>query len=125
VAPARRERISAFSFVSFSLGLHRQRKAAKECWYLKIVPLILTTSHQLSTFSLTKQTQRKSSQKETLYALKPRGSATLRATAFEKAVQNNLLVCANSVRDKSKFAHQHKLFESKTKRGPYSSPQHF
>ncbi|MBQ9978992.1 MAG: hypothetical protein IJP20_04295, partial [Clostridia bacterium] len=73
----------------------------------------------------TKQTQRKSSQKETLYALKPRGSATRRATAFEKAVQNNLLVCANSVRDKSKFEHQHKLFESKTKRGPSSSPQHF
>jgi len=30
---------SDFSFVSFSLGLHRQRKAAKESCYLKIVCL--------------------------------------------------------------------------------------
>ena len=36
-------------------------------------------------------------------ALKPRGSATRRATAFEKAVQNNQWVSANIVRAKSQF----------------------
>jgi hypothetical protein len=55
---------SALSFVSFSLGLFLQRKAAKESWYLKIVPQTITTAYLLSTFSLKPEAQRKSSQKE-------------------------------------------------------------
>ena len=39
-------------------------------------------------------------------ALKPRGSATRRAVAFEKATQNNRWVCANMVRAKSQFIYQ-------------------
>jgi hypothetical protein len=42
------------SFVSFSLCLFWQRKAAKESWYLRIVPQIITNALPLPTFSLTK-----------------------------------------------------------------------
>jgi hypothetical protein len=42
------------SFVSFSLCLLWQRKAAKEFWYSKKVPQPIATSYLLSTFSLTK-----------------------------------------------------------------------
>ena len=56
--------IRSFLFHSFSLGLFFQRKAAKKSWYLRIVPQTIATAHLLSTFSLRKQPQRKSSQKE-------------------------------------------------------------
>jgi hypothetical protein len=46
------------------LRLFSQRKAAKESWYLKIVPQTLTTAYLLFTFSLKPEAQRKSSQKE-------------------------------------------------------------
>ena len=99
---ARRVGESAFSFVSFSLGLHRQRKAVKEAWYLKIVPQNLTTDYFLSTFSLGQEPQRKSSQKETAGAPTRRGATTRGEVAFEKATQNDTRSACEHI-DKSQF----------------------
>ena len=106
---------SALSFVSFSLGLFLQRKAAKESWHLKIVPQTLTTAYLLSTFSLKPEAplscltyishllrkieSEKVPQKKCRIACAA-GVATRKAVAFEKATQNNRLVCMNIARDK-------------------------
>ena len=112
---ARREGDSALSFVSFSLGLFFQRKAAKEFWCLKIVTPTLITAHLLSLFLLRQEAplscltyvshllrkieSEKALQKENAVFC----ANAARATAFEKAVQNNRSLCANIVTDKSKF----------------------
>ena len=81
------------SFVSFSFRLFCERKAAKKFWYLMFVPQTDATSYPLSTFSLGQEPQRKSSQKETAIFC----THAVRASAFEKAEQNNRLVRASKV----------------------------
>ena len=71
------------SFVSFSLRLHRQRKAAKEAWYSKIVPQTIAIAYLSSTFSLGQEPQRKSSQKEMPIRLRG-GRCCAQGTTFEK-----------------------------------------
>jgi hypothetical protein len=67
VAP-RRVGAHSVSFISFSLRFLRQRKAAKEVWYLKIVPLTIDIKTSLTLFSLEQEPQRKKlCKKETAY----------------------------------------------------------
>ena len=109
---------SALSFVSFSLGLFLQRKAAKKSLYLKIAPQTLTTAYLLSTFSLKpgaplscltyvshllRKIESEKVPKKKCRIACATGVATRKAVAFEKATQNTRLVCANIVRNKSKI----------------------
>ena len=87
--PPRRRKI-AVSFVSFSLCLLQQRKAAKESWYLKIVPLTLITAYLLSLFLLKQEAQKKKLCKKKMpFFAYAAGAAARRAPTFEKVGQNN------------------------------------
>ena len=104
--PARRQRKkTALSFVSFSLGLFIQRKAAN--------PFVL--SRFVRRFFLCYQ-----SHKEKSFAKKKwRFSPTRRAPTFEKVGQNNQQVPANIVRDKSKFESQNEQKLKKSGKIPH------
>ena len=76
-----RSPVFSVSFVSFSLRFLRQRKAAKEVWYLKIVSLTIDTKISLTLFSFAiRGTKEKALQKENadFFALTPRGRALLK-----------------------------------------------
>jgi hypothetical protein len=88
----------AVSFVSFSLRLFRQRKAAKPFCYQDLI----------DAFSFeARGTKEKALQKENAVF-----SPARRAVAFEKATQNNRAkCCANIVRAKSQFISKTKKYE--------------
>ena len=69
-----RSPVVGVSFVSFSLRLFCQRKAAKESWCLKIAPLTIDIKISLSLFLLPQEAQKKKLCKKKMPgALEPRG----------------------------------------------------
>ena len=101
VAP-RRAGAPGVSFVSFSLRLCCQRKADKEVWYLKIVPLTIDTKTPISLFlfeSIAPKRKSFAKRKRAVFC-----AHAARARAFEKARQNNRWVQHKSLKRWTKLS---------------------
>ena len=101
---ARRVGESAFSFISFSLGLHRQRKAAKESWYEYLVPLTMTTAYRLSAFSFEEIAPKEKAPQKENGVLSP----TRRAPPLKRWTKQSLGAVRTMCKltDKSQFAYR-------------------
>ena len=91
------------SFVSFSLCLLWQRKAAKKSWYVYLVPLTMTRIYHLSAFSFEEIAPKEKALQKENGVLSPARRAV---TFLRKSNQKTFLIVwcgANIVRTKSQF----------------------